>query len=179
MGVTDLPYQLPNDRNERIRLLATIIGIEPGSLINGGQEVEDTLCGVILYRHLGRSEKQQVMSLIYDLPDKKVASKLVVRITDVLVNPSWGLWSMTHSELQSKKEFHSLIDSWSSLIGVGVTMSSGLEFISKSWNQRKVLTGRNLLTLIVWGGILYSKKILSDTSSEMERRKVIIQTPYH
>ena len=179
MRVNNTPYQLPTSSEERIRSLANIIGIEGNGLANGGFRIEEILCGVILYRHLDRSEKLEIMSSIYELEDKRIASKLVEKVTDVIVNPSWGLWSMTNAELLNKKEFHSFVQFWSAILGFGVSVSSGKGFLSRLWKERKILSARNSLIMVVCGGLLYSNKVLSDTNLELERRKMFIETKFH
>ena len=72
MRVNNIPYKLPASSEERIRSLANIIGIEVGGLSKGGFRIEEILCGVILYRHLDRTDKMEIMSSIYELEDKRV-----------------------------------------------------------------------------------------------------------
>lgn len=177
--IEDLPYKLPVGSDRVIVSLCNVIDIPYSLLLGKGREGENILCGVILYRHLGMVERQEVMKMIYSQEDKSLVSKLVTKITDTIVNPNWGLWSLTNPELQARKQFHGLIQKWSSVIGVGATLASSKEFLSKVWRQKRYLSVGNVLTIIVWGGLLCSNKMLSDVSLEQERRKIQINTKYH
>lgn len=175
----NLPYKLPKESGAIIVTLCNVLCVPNTFLLKLGTDAENILCGVILYRHLGNLEKQDVMKMIYKLKDKSLASTLVTKVTDVILNPNWGLWSLTNKELQTKEEFHSLVKKWTSIVGFGATVSSTKELLSKAWRQKRYVTGANILTLLVWGGLLYSNKILTDVNLEQERRKIQILTKYH
>ncbi|MBL4606289.1 MAG: hypothetical protein JKY01_00455 [Pseudomonadales bacterium] len=174
--VTDLPYTIPSGVREQINQLSRIVGIPP--YLMQGLDGVNILCGVIVYRHLDRLQKYQVMQLIHATKNPQVIGALSVKVTDVIVNPNWGLWSLTNKELAAKKKFHSAIDTYMTMLGLGASAGSISSLVKSSWSNKKVFN-KNILLIIVWGGIWYSKQVLGETQDEIDSRKVFVKTPYH
>ena len=113
--ITDLPYNIPADINKQIAKLSKVIGI-PSYLMQGrGGKGVQILCGVIIYRHLGRLQKHQVMKLIHNTNEPRIIGKLTEKIVDTVANPNWGLWSLTNKELETRRDFHRVIDTYMAL----------------------------------------------------------------
>jgi len=176
--LTDLPYTIPSSVSEQIMKLSNVINVDPTLIQGQGKLGVQILCGVIVYRHLDRFQKQQVMQLIHSTNNKRLIGALTVKVTDVIVNPNWGLWSLTNAELEAKKDFHATIDTYMTMLGIGASTSSISSLVKSSWSQKTFLS-KNLLLIIVWGGIWYSKQILGETQRELDSRKKYIKTPYH
>lgn len=151
--------------------------------INANEHMIETMAGVILYRHLSRSDKENVMRSIYKLTSKHLQQFLVMKVTDVIVRPSWGIWSLTTEELKRKKDFHQTFENIASLIGVGLNSLSLYDFVNKIRTSRGISLASKagiLATVIVWGAILYNKSELSRCTEEMERRRPPMNgSPYY
>jgi len=106
LSINNLPYILPSNRKEQLRVLSQIVGIPISFVENGGEKEVNALCGAILYRHLDRHQRIEALSLIRDLSNKPLLGKLVtVAIEPTYVNINWGIWSFTREELLSDKIF--------------------------------------------------------------------------
>lgn len=127
-----LPHVLPRNHQEAANRLGLMLKIPLAHLVNANENLVETLSGVVLYRHLDRMEKEGVMRSIYALPNRQLQGILVGKVTDVIVNPSWGLWSLTTEELLKKKDSHQAFDNWVvNVIGMGATGMSGYEMLKK------------------------------------------------
>jgi len=177
--VTDLPYTIPSSVNEQISRLSKTIGLPEGLMKGKGLQGVHILCGVIIYRHLDRHQKPQVMALIRNLNDPRAVGFLVGKVVDTIVNPNWGLWSLTNKELEAKRSFHSALDNIMTTLGAGASVSSVTSIAKSSWSKRSLMNSKNVLLIIVWGGIWYSKQILKETQQEIDSRKSFNKTPFH
>ena len=143
-------------------------------VVNADAYMVEAISGVILYRHLDRMEKQGVMKSIYSLQSKHLQSFLVMKVTDVIVNPTWGIWSLTTEELNQKTDAHAAFDFWlGSFIGVGVNaMSIGALVMQIRKLKGLAVASRVgvLATIIVYGAILYNKSELARCQKEIANR---------
>lgn len=64
------------------------------------------MAGTILYRHLNRLDRMNVVQTIKMLASFELQSEPISRCLDVLVNPLWGEWPLKNNELNSIVEFH-------------------------------------------------------------------------
>lgn len=179
----NLPHVLPSNHQEAANRLALMLEIPLAHVINANEQMIETIAGVILYRHLGRSDKEGVMRSIYKLSNKHLQQFLVMKVTDVIVNPTWGIWSLTTEELKRKKDIHQAFENIASLIGVGLNSLSLYDFVTKIRTNKGIsLASRAgiLATVIVWGAILYNKSELSRCNEEMEKRRPPMKgSPYY
>lgn len=99
-----LPYpNLPSDRRGRIRYLARVIRVEPGLLrAVDSDTAARALVGVVLFHHVNKPRQRTILKLIRSLPGP-VRMKLDMRISDTLVNRSWGVWSLSTEELKQRE----------------------------------------------------------------------------
>jgi len=172
-SISNLPYNLPNNLNEQLRILSNIVKI-PFSLVkDGGQNEVEAICGAILYRHLDRHQKIEAMTLIRSVPNGALKAKLIsIAVEPTFVNKDWGIWSFTTEELIADQYFHSQVDNFASYIGVGASALSGKDLLVKLWSNRKVTKG-GVDTLVIWGTVLFNKSELSKVNNEIQRRSSI------
>ena len=181
--IEKLRYPTFENNKDLIRFLGDVMGI-PASMtdtVSSQEKCASAMSGVIMYRQLNRIEKMQVMELIYSLTNKRLVAKLVEKVTDITVQPRWGVWSLSNEELQNIIDFHSEFGEWSNILGVnpgayGVG-ASGWGLIKKA---RAGVTGTALRSNIVgliasialMGISLISADQLNRSAAERERRRV-------
>lgn len=169
-----LPHVLPSNHQEAANRLALMLKIPLAHVVSADEYMVEAISGVILYRHLDRMEKQDVMRSIYALKSKQLQSFLVIKVTDVIVNPTWGLWSLTSDELNKKTGFHADFDFWlGSFIGVGVNLMSVGALITKVRKIHGLALASKagiLATIIVYGAIMYNKSELARCHKEIANR---------
>src|SRR5690625_1111419 len=104
-----IPQVLPHSTQEALRRLAEILRINPAHKKGGDEDLIELMCGVILYLHLDGQHQQEIMRRIYDLPRGPLQGLLVTRVTDVIVNRNWGVWSLPTQELQDLQDFRKVV----------------------------------------------------------------------
>lgn len=179
-----LPHVLPRNHQEAANRLGLMLKIPLAHLINADENLVETLSGVVLYRHLDRMEKEGVMRSIYALPNRQLQGMLVGKVTDVIVNPTWGIWSLTTAELKAKTEFHSALDNAVvNMVGLGATGMSIFDLVKKArtWSaMSKTARAGIVATVVIWGAILYNKSELARCEEEIKRRTPPMQgSPYY
>lgn len=85
-----LPYNLPADERMQVEMLADILRV-PRALIKGDLvKISQAMAGVVLYHHVERKEKQEIMALIHNLQSRALTGILVTKVSDIAVNPQWA-----------------------------------------------------------------------------------------
>jgi hypothetical protein len=171
--INDLPYPILNNnqltQTQIITKLSQIVGISPHILKGAGQDGIDALVGTIMYRHLDRIQKMNVMSIVTNLQNGLAVQALRGKITDILVQPDWGLWSLSNDELIQKKELHAIIDQYATWLGVGISVSSIKGIFSDLWKKRS-FSKMNLAYVVILISLLGSKETLNSINSELDNR---------
>ncbi len=80
-------------------------------------KISKAMSGTLMYRQLDRLKRREVMQSIHELQNGHLKSILIMRCTDVLVNPQWWEWTLTKEELNKLLSFHNDLNRWSSLLG--------------------------------------------------------------
>lgn len=112
-----LPYNLPADKRMQVEMLADILRV-PRALIKGDLvKISQAMAGVVLYRHVERKEKQEIMALIHNLQSRALTGILVTKVSDITVNPQWGEWSLSNEELEEIVKFHATAASVAGRVG--------------------------------------------------------------
>ena len=86
--------------------LAKVLDLPKSSLHGNPDFIVASMAGTILYRHLNRLDRVNVIQAIKMLASLELQSELISRCLDVLINPQWGEWSLKNNELNSIVEFH-------------------------------------------------------------------------
>lgn len=116
---TSVHYNLSTNMQDALFFLADTLELPRLHVQNGNVTMLEAACGTILYRHLGRLQRIEVMELIRKLEDPRVRQALITKILDVTyVNPRWGIWSLSGAELKSEVEGNSKWQKFFTLIGV-------------------------------------------------------------
>ncbi|MCK8117362.1 hypothetical protein MTF68_07290 [Pseudoalteromonas sp. 2CM37A] len=172
-SINNLPYNLPSNLNEQLRILANIVDIPYSFVKDGGEDEVEAICGAMLYRHLDRHQRMEVMTKIRALSNRALTGKLIsVAIEPTFINKDLGIWSFTEEELLADKYFHSQIDTFASYVGVGASVLSGKDLLKQVWKQRKITRG-GVVTLVIWGTVLFNKSELAKVNDEIKRRSSI------
>ena len=172
MSTSSLPYNLPKNEKEALHYLAKILNIPAHHLKGDTVKISKAMAGTLMYRQLDRIKRMEVIQLIHSLQNNHLKSILIVKCTDVLVNPQWGEWSLTKEELTKLLSFHNNLNRWSSLLGA----NPGAYGIGGSaWSIIKQGTGKgNIIVLIgsiaLMGIHEFSYKESQKYSNEQGRR---------
>lgn len=118
-GSQALPYELPETTKGKISALSELVGI-PRVRFKGVNEQDalKALSGLILYRHLSRQKEREINEHWAQLP-RDLQISLRKRRNFILVNPSWGIWSLSTEELRSQAEMVQRVSDISQIIGLG------------------------------------------------------------
>lgn len=177
--VASLPYNLPNTEQEQLEYLADIVKIPKGLIKNGSQSDINAICATILYRHLDRNQKMDAMAIIKGLKNQSLGTKLVDKVLHTnYINPQWGIWSLTNEELLEDQALHSIIDTYASVIGLGMSALSTKDLVKKLWNQRKFTRG-GLVTIVLWGTLIFNKAELHKANKEVLNRSKLKSSKYY
>ncbi len=174
-----LPYNIHSfSLIMKLSMLARLIGISP-RLLNGAGGIElDALAGVILYRHLSRMQRIEVLKRVRDLKNPILADRLRGKVAMVLVQPQWGIWSLSNNELLEDQRLHAMIDEYASILGVSVSVFGARTLFSDVWKHQKIKKG-GLATLVIWGAIYFNKTELNKANREISRRSKLNTSPHY
>lgn len=117
MSNSTLPYNLPKNEKDALNYLAKILNVPVHHMKGDSLKISRAMSGTLMYRQLDRFKRREVMQSIHELQNGHLKSILIMRCTDVLVNPQWGEWSLTKEELNKLLSFHNDLNRWSSLLG--------------------------------------------------------------
>lgn len=118
-NVEDIHYNLPENRKRKISVLAEIVEIPRTRFRDVSQEdAIRALTGLILYRHLGRLKKREVNRHWATLP-RELQMSLRQKRANILVNPAWGMWSLSNEQLLARNELNQKVDTWAKILGLG------------------------------------------------------------
>lgn len=193
-----LKHILPESTQDAANRLADILKIPLFAVKRATSNTLESLAGTILYRHLERPQQAQVLRLI-DNEAPILQGKLRPLIAGIIVNPYWGLWSLTRKELEEKFAFNSEIDSIFSTLGVGISVSSAtsafkdyfqyredLKNSSSKQNSEKLKQAvrakgikKGFITLVIWGAVEFNNNEMKKLKEELNNRKPIIQSKYY
>lgn len=172
---TKLPYNLPKNQMEALRVLAKTLGIAEHKLQGDNNRIAASMTGTILYRHLDRNDRYSVMQMINSLGSGQLKSELITKCLDAIIKPQWAEWSMTNEELQSAVDFHNDINRISSVIG-GNPGAYGIGGAAWSIIKQGASTG-NIAVLAASIALIgiheFSYSETQKYSAELERRKTI------
>lgn len=106
MSSTDaLPYELPETPRGKIGVLAEIVNIPRTRFLDvSDKDALKALSGLILYRHLDRQKEREVNRHWATLP-QPLQMSLRKQRNFALVNPNWGIWSLSTEELENQHDW--------------------------------------------------------------------------
>lgn len=171
----ELPYKLPTNQIEALRVLANVLGIAEHKLQGDNNKIAASMTGTILYRNLDRQDRYSVMEMINSLGFGQLKSELIAKCLDAIVKTQWAEWSMTNEELQSAVNFHNDINRISSVIGgnpgaYGVG-GAAWSIIKQGASSGNIAVFAASIALIGIHEFSYSET--QKYSAELERRKTI------
>ncbi|PAU81787.1 hypothetical protein CK501_01140 [Halovibrio salipaludis] len=120
MSSTDaLPYELPETPRRKIGVLAEIVDIPRTRFLDvSDKDALKALSGLILYRHLDRQKEREVNRHWATLP-QPLQMSLRKQRNFALVNPNWGIWSLSTEELENQHDWVQSINNIAQLLGLG------------------------------------------------------------
>ncbi|MFN3882923.1 MAG: hypothetical protein ACK4L8_16000 [Nitrincola lacisaponensis] len=171
-------YRLPNNTRDQINFLRELIRL-PHNIFDSYQNqpaIDDEtalnlLTGVVLYHHLSRNKKHEVMMLIHqELRNRPAISFLISKITDPLVNPYWGLWAQRTDELLANLELTSTISKILSFAGFGFTFKTFDDLRKSILNKRRFPGGHPAVLAILYGFYFNNEAAKNALQEEINRR---------
>jgi len=172
-------YALPKNIQQAINFLAGIMKIDKVLVKNGDLTMLSVFNGAMLYRHLDRNQRTEVMTLIRSLPNRRLQNRLVGRILDVTyVNPRWGIWSLSTAELMREMASNTKFQKILTYFGVagGVTIADGLK---KMWKNKSASKGGGAILLanvVLFGIAIGTSKEAAKMQNEWQRRHTQIKS---
>ncbi len=117
--VKKLKYPKDEDSRKFVERLSSVLGIAHTLSAADSDQVKiaSAMAAVIMYQRLNRLEKREAMRLINSLGKRKLTGVLIGKVTDVIINPRWGLWTLTNAELEEIVAFHTEVGDWSNILG--------------------------------------------------------------
>ncbi|CAA0100414.1 Uncharacterised protein [BD1-7 clade bacterium] len=176
--VSYLPYNLPANSSAQALRLAEILQIEPAVVAGISEHDVTAISSVILYRHLDRFQKMEVMSQIHAIENRRLAGKLQSKVVDTLVNPQWGIWSLSNEELLADQAFHTAVDELASLLGLSASALGGKDLIEELWKQRKAGKA-SIAVIVIWGAVYFNKRELIKANTEVSNRSQLQSSPHY
>ena len=193
-----LEHILPKTTQDAANKLANILEYPLSAVKNANSDTLEALAGTILYRHLERTQQNAVMRLVDSQPGI-LRGRLLPSIASVIVNPNWGLWSLSKKELEEKLAFNTGLQSLYSTLGLGFTVSAGTvafnDYFKYRDDLRKSTSKENsakltqaikakgikkgFITLVIWGAVGFNNNEMDKLNKELENRKPIIQSKYY
>ena len=94
------------------------------------------------------------------------------------VNPQWGPWSLTNSELIADQAFHQTVDDYASIIGLSASGAGVYDQYKRIITTGKL--GRSGVAVVtVWGAILFNKSELNKVNQEIKNRSTLNESSFH
>ncbi|WP_281547264.1 hypothetical protein [Pseudoalteromonas sp. PAR1] len=178
MNISELPYSLPKTPKAQCQYLARICSISLHKLSNNHQEESEAIASVIIYRHLNSNQKIEAMRLIQTLNNKPLMAKLIEKVTDVIVNPQWGIWSLSNTELLKDQKFHDMVNSYAGILGASISAASAKELASTIWKTKKVSKG-GWITIVMWGSLYFNATELNKANQEISNRSKLLDSVHY
>lgn len=178
MNIDQLPYSLPKTARAQCQYLARICSISLHKLSNNHQEESQAIASVIIYRHLKSNQKIEAMRFIHAMDNKPLMSKLIEKITDVIINPQWGIWSLSNTELLNDQKFHDMINSYAGVLGASISAASAKELASTIWKTKKMSKGA-WITLVMWGSLYFNSTELNKANQEIANRSKLLDSVHY
>ncbi len=166
-----LPYQIPKNPKDQLLFLAKILDIPISLVEHGGADEVDAMAATMLYRHLGRQLKLNAMTMITNLNNKRLASRLrALAVNTTYVNPQWGIWSLTNNELLADQAAHDKFNELASIAGVSASALGLKDILTEI--KRTGRLGPGAWTLLVFYGIvLLNAQELKKANEEISHRR--------
>ncbi|WP_036547703.1 hypothetical protein [Nitrincola lacisaponensis] len=174
----NLPYRLPNDTKEQIYFLRDLLKLphyifdayENQPAISDEKAIE-ILTGVILYHHLDRHQKHEVMKLLHsELSNRPAIGFLITKITDPMANTYWGLWAKPTTELLEDLELREVISSALGLAGAGVTVKTLKDVRDALTKRRPYRRGHPAFLVLIYGFYYNNEGAKNAIQEELNRR---------
>lgn len=160
-----LPYHLPKTESGRIEFLCRLLDFSCGKLAPYSKEIAlQTLTGIVVYHHMERLDKIRFMEFLHLNLRGVALGAAVGKITDPLVNPHWGLWSISTEKLHSDLLFLESISTLLGMAGAGFTVK---DLYKTAKNPR---SGNAVLTVLIWGFYFNHESSRQAIQRELNRR---------
>lgn len=169
---------MPHTTDGQIRYLIKLLGLPPSTFnARAGYQklsnevVLEALTGVVLYHHLDRLQKMQVMRFLHDNLHGPALAACIGKITDPMVNPHWGLWAKSTQELKADLEFAETVSTYLGLAGASFSIPALYNISRKdSANKRGARSGHPLFVVLIWGFYYNHESGRKSIQSELLRR---------
>lgn len=182
--ITLLPYETPKSQKKAAFELAKIVGI-PREIVPKNadyNEVTSALAGLVLFRHVERHQKREIMKKIdqFKESNRPFYGQLQGKVANVIANPRWSNWSLTTEELEDIVSFHgkvAYLDSKFGInpgaFGVGASAWQIIKEITKKGVKgvSKGSVGGLVLSIVLFGVTQASAETRQNALNEIKRRQ--------
>lgn len=172
-----IPYETSTSQKKAAHELAKIVGIPRKVVPKTGNynEVIKALSGVILFRHIERHQKREVMQSIQRFKDshRPFYGQLQGKVANVIANPRWENWSLTTEELKDIVSFHGKVAYLDRTLGLnpgalGVG-ASAWQVIKQGATKGNI--GGLVLSIVLFGAQQASTETRQHALEEIRRRQ--------
>ena len=116
-------------------------------------------------------QRMEAMSVIRSIRNRALMGQILTKTLDTtFVNPQWGIWSLSNSELLKDINFHAKLDSFSSYVGVSASILGSKNLITDILNTRKI-GKKHWVLIVIWGSIAFNKSELNKSQKELSHRQ--------
>lgn len=170
-----LPYKLPKTIPDKVKLLADITKVNSKYLGKKDEAELLALSYMVMYRHLGHLEKQTALKHVRSLENKQLMNIVLTKLLDTtFVNPSWGMWSRSNSELNAVITKSEIVLYVGGAFGFTAGLSSGLDGLKTLARATTVKAAiQSLGTLAIILLLSQSQHELNSAKEELSNRTTI------
>lgn len=168
-----LPYKIPGTEKGKIEFLCNLLGTSYSKYSKYPNHIViEALTGIVVYHQLGHIERMNVMEFLHKNLDGPALSAAIGKITDPMVNPHWGLWSLSTDQLKEDLEFAEAVSTYIGLAGGGFSVSGAKDLWVKSRTdfKSKFPKGHPVLVIAVWGFYFNNEGAKKAIQKELLRR---------
>ncbi|KAB7622710.1 hypothetical protein [Alkalilimnicola sp. S0819] len=166
-----LPYRMPASPHAKAVFLAQLMYVPPAWLSGlTADRASALLTDICLYRHLDRKQKENVIRRIRALPVRR-QDLLMSKVLLPIVNPDWGVWSLTTEELLQQQRFLSAIVDWLGYLGLGYSFQSFGDLLKRLRARDALWSSYGVLpTIGIWGFYWMNDTARGQIEQELYRR---------
>jgi hypothetical protein len=147
---------------------------------HGGAGEVNAMAATMLYRHLGRLQRIEAMTIITNLKNKRLVSRLrALAVDTTYVNPQWGIWSLTNEELLEDQAAHEQFNQFVGYLGATASILGAKDIIMEFKNKGRLTVG-SWAVIAIAGIAFFNARELKKVNREIKFRSGPMKTsPFH
>lgn len=123
-------------------------------------------------------QRIEAMRFIHLLNNGPLKEKLIEKVTDVIINPQWGIWSLSNDELLADQKFHIAINSYAGALGITISASSVKDIVKEIYKTKRITKG-GWVTLVMWGSLYFNLTELNKANQEIANRSRLLESIHY